>query len=339
MSVQYYYHSSHFQTEAGAILPSLKVAYHTYGELSPAKDNVIWVCHALTANSDVADWWPHTVERGKFLDPSKYFIVCANILGSHYGTTGPLSLNDSTGEPYYGSFPIITVRDAVEVYKLLARHLGISDVEMLIGSSIGGFQAMEWAISDPYFAKRLALIATSAQSSPWAIATNESQRLALLADSTFGELSADAGMKGLKAARSMALLVYRGQKAYDATQQDSEANYKTKDFRVTSYQQYQGEKLCSRFNAYSYFRLTQLQDSHNVGRGRAGVERALSLIKAKTLLVCITSDILYPLVEHTRMYNAIENAELQMISSDYGHDGFLIEHEKLDALIKRLLAS
>lgn len=195
---------------------------------------------------------------------------------------------------------------------------------------------MEWAIMEPRFAERLALIATSAISSPWAIALNESQRMAILADGSYGAAEDGAALNGMCAARSIALLSYRGSLAYNTTQAEKEGG-KVDDFRAASYQRYQGEKLCKRFNAYSYYRLLQLQDSHNVGRGRGGVERALKLIKARTLIVCITSDILYTIADHTLMYGAIENSELHMISSDYGHDGFLIEHEKLDKLIKKLL--
>lgn len=134
-----------FPLELGGELPALRIAYHTYGELNAARDNVVWVCHALTANSDVADWWPHTVEPGRFLDPSRHFIVCANILGSHYGTTGPLQVNPATGSPWYGTFPPFTIRDMVAAHRLLARALGIGRIATLVGSSVGGFQAVEWA--------------------------------------------------------------------------------------------------------------------------------------------------------------------------------------------------
>ena len=154
------YHYPHpFTTEGGYTFPSLDIAYDTYGEINAERSNIIWVCHALTANSDVADWWTHTVEEGSFLDPTKYFTVCANFLGSHYGTTGPLSVNPATGEKWYGDFPLITVRDMVRVHQLLAEHLGITRVKLLIGSSIGGFQCLEWAVMQPDFAERAAFIA------------------------------------------------------------------------------------------------------------------------------------------------------------------------------------
>ena len=144
--VQYFEYNAPVPLERGGELPALRIAYHTYGRMNAAGDNVVWVCHALTANSDVADWWPHTVEEGRFLDPTHYFVVCANILGSHYGTTGPLHVNPATGEPWYGDFPHFTIRDMVAAHRLLARELGIGRIAALVGSSVGGFQAVEVVI-------------------------------------------------------------------------------------------------------------------------------------------------------------------------------------------------
>ena len=185
--IRYYDHNAPFELESGAVLPALRIAFHTYGELNAARDNTVWVCHALTASSDVADWWPHTVGEGRFLDPSRHFVVCANILGSHYGTTGPLHTDPATGRPYYGSFPAFTIRDMVRAHRLLADALGIRKIRALVGSSVGGFQAVEWAVAEPERFGRLALIATAAKASPWAIAIDETQRMAIEADATFGE--------------------------------------------------------------------------------------------------------------------------------------------------------
>ncbi len=332
--------NSPFHLESGDVLPQLTIAYHTFGTLNAESSNVIWVCHALTANSDVADWWPHTVEAGCFLDPNRYFIVCANILGSHYGTTGPMSINPDTGEPYYDTFPQMTVRDMVRAHQLLASHLGITCVELLIGSSLGGFQCMEWTLMEPSFPKRIALIATSAVTSPWAAGFNETQRMTILADSSYGEDSPSAGLRGLAAARANALLSYRGSAAYNLTQSDQGAETDPANpfrRRVHSYQVHQGDKLCARFNAYSYFRLTRAVDSHDVGRGRGGVANALAGIKAKTLVVGITSDILFTLSESEELARFIPNAHLETIESDFGHDGFLVEHQKLNTIINQFM--
>lgn len=324
--------------ESGAVLPELDIAYNTYGRLNDDCSNVIWVCHALTANSDVADWWPHTVEAGRFLDPSRYFIVCANILGSHYGTTGPLSVNPQTGRPYFNAFPDVTVRDMVHAHQRLASHLGIKRVELLIGSSLGGFQTMEWALIDPGFAKRIALIATSAYTTPWAAAFNESQRMAIEADKTYGAEHPEAGLNGLRAARSIALLSYRGPAAYNLTQADEELRPEISFRRVHTYQQHQGDKLCARFNAYSYVRLSRAVDAHDVGRGRGGIKAALASIKPKTLVVGITSDILFSLNDSRLLAENIPGAVLRTIESDFGHDGFLVEHDKLNTIISGFLS-
>mgnify|MGYP003293105412 FL=1 len=333
-----YRHNAPFKLESGEVLPSLEIAYDTFGELNEAKDNVIWVCHALTANSDVADWWPHTVEHGKFLDPERYFIVCANFLGSHYGTTSPLTVNPATGKKWYYDFPRITVRDMVACHQLLAKELGIERVKLLIGSSIGGFQCMEWAIMEPEFMENLALIATTTYSEPWAAAFNESQRMAIRLDPSWGEERDDAGLDGMAVARSIALISYRGGAAYNATQQELsnplEASF---DRRAHSYQQYQGEKLRRRFNALSYYRLSEAVDSHNIARGRGTIAEALSRIKARTLVVAISSDILFPVEAHTPLREHIADVEYHLIESEFGHDGFLVEHEKLNSIIQKFI--
>lgn len=333
-----YRHNAPFKLESGEVLPSLEIAYDTFGELNEDKDNVIWVCHALTANSDVADWWPHTVEQGKFLDPEHYFIVCANFLGSHYGTTSPLTVNPATGKKWYYDFPRITVRDMVACHQLLAKELGIERVKLLIGSSIGGFQCMEWAIMEPEFMENLALIATTTYSEPWAAAFNESQRMAIRLDPSWGEERDDAGLDGMAVARSIALISYRGGAAYNATQQELsnplEASFER---RAHSYQQYQGEKLRRRFNALSYYRLSEAVDSHNIARGRGTIAEALSGIKARTLVVAISSDILFPVEAHTPLREHIADVEYHLIESEFGHDGFLVEHEKLNTIIQKFI--
>ena len=332
-----YRHSEPFELESGATLPELEIAYDTFGTLNEAKDNVIWVCHALTANSDVADWWPHTVEQGKFLDPERYFIICANFLGSHYGTTSPLTENPTTGKKWYYDFPQITVRDMVHAHQLLADALGIERVKLLIGSSIGGFQCMEWAIMEPEFMESLALIATTTCSEPWAAAFNESQRMAIRLDPTWGEERDDAGLDGMAVARSIALISYRGGAAYNATQQEANPTEASFERRAHTYQQYQGEKLRRRFNAMSYYRLSEAVDSHNIARGRGGIAEALHRIEARTLIVAISSDILFPPEAHTPLRQHIARNEYHLIESEFGHDGFLVEHEKLNTIIQNFL--
>ena len=333
--VQYFDYKAPFRLECGDELPALRIAYHTYGRMNAAGDNVVWVCHALTANSDVADWWPHTVEEGRFLDPTRYFVVCANILGSHYGTTGPLQVNPATGEPWYGDFPRFTIRDMVAAHRLLARELGIGRMAALIGSSVGGFQAVEWAVGEPERFERLVLIATAAKASPWTIAIDETQRMAIEADTTFGERRDDAGMKGLAAARAIGLLTYRGGEGYNLTQQDRE-EFPTVH-RASTYQQYQGEKLCRRYNAYSYHAILDAFDTHDVGRGRGGVVEALGRIRARTLVVGITTDMIFTPREMRELQGWIPGSLYREIDSPFGHDGFLVEYEQLNAMLAPFL--
>lgn len=328
-----YRHSSPFPLELGGELPELEIAYHTYGTLNERADNVVWVCHALTANSDVADWWPHTVESGRFLDPDKWFVVCANILGSHYGTTGPLSINPATGEPYYGTFPNITIRDMVNAHRLLADALGISRIHTLVGSSVGGFQALEWIVQQPERFSRFVLIATDAKASPWTIAIDETQRMAILADPTYGEPRPDAGMAGLAAARAIGLLTYRGPEGYNRTQQDAAEGVTDRSHRACTYQRYQGEKLCRRYNAYSYVAILDAFDTHDVGRGRGGVAAMLARISCPTIVVGITTDIIFTPSEMRSLAAMIPGAEFHEIASPFGHDGFLVEHDQLNAML------
>jgi homoserine O-acetyltransferase len=325
-----------FLLESGNKLAELQIAYHTYGSLNTDGSNVIWICHALTANSDALDWWADMVGEGKCFNPEHHFIVCANYIGSCYGTTGPMSRNPQTNKPYFLSFPEITVRDMVNAHELLRKHLGITKINTIIGGSIGGFQAMEWTIMNPELIENLILIACCAKATPWAIALNESQRLSILADHTFEMEQIHGGDKGLIAARSIALTTYRSDYAYNLTQAENDLN-KIHDFKASSYQKYQGEKLVKRFDAYSYFYLTKSIDSHNVGRNRGGVELALKLVKAKTLVIGISSDRLFPVEEQQFLTKNINGAVYHEIHSLFGHDGFLIEYEVLTTIINDFL--
>jgi homoserine O-acetyltransferase len=329
-----FHHIEPFTTEEGAVFSEVSIAYDTWGKLNETGDNVIWVCHALTANSDVETWWPGMVGENLAFDTSKYYIVCANILGSCYGTTGPLSPDPATGKPWLNRFPVITIRDIVRLHEILRKNLGIRGIELIIGSSIGGYQALEYSIMYPDIVRHLVFIAASAKQSPWAIAFDESQRLAIEADPSFYGDDENGGKKGMRAARSIALLSYRTSYAYNKTQAE-EDDEKTSSFRASSYQDYQGDKLVKRFNAWSYYRLTQLADSHNVGRGRGGVKKALQQVMALTLCIGIRSDILYPVEEQKFVSQNVPVGRYAEIDSFFGHDGFLIETEQVSELIKK----
>jgi homoserine O-acetyltransferase/O-succinyltransferase len=321
-----------FPLELGNSLPFVELSYTTSGSLNADATNVLWVCHALTGTDDPLDWWDGLIGTGKYYDPKDWFIVCANVLGSHYGSINPLTINPKISEPFYHDFPEITIRDIINSFELLREYLHISQIHTLIGGSLGGQQAVEWGIMNPDLAQNIVLIATNAVHSPWGIAFNESQRMAIKADSTWTQRHAEAGIEGMKVARSIALLSYRNYDTYDFTQA-RDSNDQIENFRAATYQQYQGDKLASRFNAFSYWTLSKIMDSHNVGRNRGNIINALGKIKARTLVIGISSDILFQPNEQRFLSKYIANAEYQEINSLYGHDGFLIEYKQLKQIL------
>ncbi|MBI1193147.1 MAG: homoserine O-acetyltransferase [Bacteroidetes bacterium] len=329
------------QLEGGGRLPELEIAYHQYGRLSPQGDNVIWVCHALTANSDVASWWLGLFGPGKALDPTRYLIVCANVPGSCYGSTGPLSNHPETGSIYGHDFPRLSIRDLVAAHERLREHLGITRIHLLIGGSLGGQQALEWATTHPERFDHLALIATNARHSAWGIAFNESQRMAIAADQSWATNSPEAGLAGMRAARAIALLSYRNYETYTRYQSEVEGRALPpegqRDYRAVTYQQYQGQKLAARFNAYSYWRLSEAMDSHDVSRGRGSLAAALQRVRARTLVLGIHEDLLFPPEEQRLLAAHIPNAHLQLINSALGHDGFLVESAALNQNLNAFL--
>jgi homoserine O-acetyltransferase len=326
-----------FVLECGKSLPGISIAYHTYGKLNADKSNVVWVCHALTANSDAADWWPGVVGEKGFINPENYFIVCANIIGSCYGSTGPLSINSESQQPYFSNFPLITIRDMVNAHILLRKELGIEKIHLVMGGSMGGYQAIEWCVMEKNSIENLFLIGTSPTESAWGIAVHTAQRLAIEADSTWKDLTKEAGQKGLKAARAIGMLTYRNYGILVQKQTDPDSE-KIDNFRASSYINYQGDKLVNRFNAYSYWMLTKTMDSHHIARGRGGkVDAVLKSLQQKTLIIGISSDILCPLHEQEFMAQHIPNSTLVEIDSVYGHDGFIVESEKISLALKNWL--
>jgi homoserine O-acetyltransferase len=327
--MKFFDHQEPFALENGVVLPGLRIAYHTYGQLNADKTNVVWVCHALTANSDAADWWKGLVGAGWLINPEKYFIVCANILGSCYGSTGPTSINPTTGQAYYSDFPTVTIRDMVEANILLRKHLGIKNIYLLMGGSMGGYQVLEWAVMEKDKIQNLFLIATSPSESAWGVAVHTAQRLAVEADITWKDHAPDAGARGLKAARAIGMLTYRNYGTFQERQTDPDPE-KIDDFKASSYINYQGDKLVKRFNAYSYWLLTKAMDSHHLGRGRGGdLIAVLRSIQQPTLIIGIHSDILCPLDEQRFMSTYMPNSCLVEIDSSYGHDGFIIETRQI----------
>jgi homoserine O-acetyltransferase/O-succinyltransferase len=331
-----FHHNHPFTLESGVTIRGYHLAYTTLGTLNHKKDNAVWIFHALTANSDASEWWPGLVGEGKLFDPSLYFIVCVNMPGSCYGSSGPLEIDPGTNQPYYHTFPLFTTRDMVRSYMPLKNFLGIERIQIGIGGSMGGQQLLEWAIEEPDLFRYIFPIATNAQHSPWAIAFNASQRFCIETDPTWKTNEPDAGLEGMKAARSVALLSYRSYDTYKLGQAEV-TNEKISHFNSESYQRYQGEKLAKRFNAFSYYWLSKSMDSHNVGRGRGSVIEALHMIKAKTLSIGIRSDLLFPVEEQEYLAAHIEGARFRLIDSYYGHDGFLLEFEQIQQHITEFI--
>jgi len=332
-------YTNSFTLESGFTFPGIEIAYTTYGKLNAGKSNVVWVCHALTANSDAADWWNGVVGSDHVIDPEKYFIVCANILGSCYGSTGPLSIDPLTQQPYYDQFPLITIRDMVNAHILLRRHLGIEKIFLLMGGSMGGYQAMEWCVMENNSIENLLLLATSASESAWGIATHTAQRLSIEADGSWNTPSPHAAAKGLKAARAIGMLTYRNYGIMVQQQTDADVE-KTDHFKASSYITYQGDKLVQRFNAYSYWQLTKSMDSHHLARGRGGnLEAVLKNFHQRTLIIGISSDILCPLIEQRFLAQHIPGSTIIAIDSNYGHDGFMVESKIISQHLAEWLAA
>lgn len=320
-----------FQLESGTRIPGFHLAYTTYGQFAPKKNNVVWIFHALTANSEPEEWWPGLVGEGKLFDPAKHFIICVNMPGSCYGSIGPLS-EDETGRPWFHRFPFFTPRDMARAYQHLKNELGIRKVLVGIGGSMGGQQLLEWAVEEPALFEHIIPIATNAVHSAWGRAFNASQRMCIENDASWKNEDPDAGLSGMEIARSIALLSYRHYHTYALTQQDN--NESIEQFKAESYQRYQGEKLRKRFNAFSYYVLSKGMDSHNLGRGRGSLEEALARITARTMVIAVDSDLLFPPAEQQFIADHVPGAVLETIHSLYGHDGFLLEFGKITELIR-----
>ena len=318
--------------ESGEILEDFTVAYTTYGSLNSDASNVIWVVHALTGDSNAADWWSGIVGEKAIYNFTNHYIICANLLGSCYGSTNPLSENPKTGLPYYDRFPLVSTRDLANSLELLRTHLKIDSIHTLIGGSLGGQVALEWAFILGKKLQHAIIIASTAKTSPWVIGFNEAQRMAIAADSTWGQNHQDAGKKGLEAARAVAMLSYRNPSDLNTKQKESEE--KLDNFLAASYLRYQGAKLANRFQAFSYWTLTKAMDSHDIGRGRGSVEVALKAIQARLLAVGVNSDLLFLAEEARFLSQAVPAGHYGEIVSTAGHDAFLIEFAQLSKLIE-----
>lgn len=326
-----------FRFECGRCIENFEIAYHCSPRAYKEGDKVIWICHALTANSDAQQWWPELIGPGRLLDTDKYFVVCSNMPGSPYGTTGPASTDPSTGKPYLLDYPPVTVRDIVNSNIVVRKALGIDHIDFLVGASIGGFQAVEWSIMEPDVIRKAGFIATAARVSPYLTAFMETQRMALEADPSFRTAeSIEGGKAGLSCARAIALISYRCYEGYAVRQSETDENV-TFAARACSYERHQGEKFIKRFDAYSYLSLANSVDSQNAGRGRGGVAAALGTIRADVTVIAIDSDCIFPPYDMEKMAESIPGAAFHTIHSSFGHDGFLLEHGQIENIIEPIL--
>jgi homoserine O-acetyltransferase/O-succinyltransferase len=349
-----------FRLESGRTLGPVTVAYETYGTLAPDGKNGICICHALTGTAHAANhadrpgqedgWWNELIGPGRAFDTNRYFVVCANVLGGCYGTTGPSSLNPETGTPYAMDFPVITIRDMVHVQNKLLEHLGVRRLKAVAGGSVGGMQALEWAVMYPELVDTVIAVAASERLTPLAIAYNLAERKAIMNDanwcagSYYGRTFPAAG---LSLARMIGTITYKSKETFEERFGRKLAGDKRdyfnffQDFEVESYLNYQGNKLVKRFDPNSYLYLTKAMDLHDLGRGYPSVLDALRRIQSRLLLIGISSDLLYPPGEIRGLAVELRRAgvetEYREIQSTFGHDAFLIEFNQMEAMIRPFL--
>ncbi|KAH9487390.1 Homoserine O-acetyltransferase [Psilocybe cubensis] len=381
-----------FTLECGSTLKEVPVAYKTWGKLNETKDNVMIICHAFTGSADVEDWWGPLMGRGKAFDPNRFFIICANTLGSPYGSGSPVTINPETGRPYGPEFPPTTIRDDVRIHKLVLDHLGVRSVAVVIGGSMGGMAVLEWPLcSPPGYVKRVIPLATSARHSAWCISWGEAQRQSIYSDPSYQDgYYTSQPASGLAAARMSALLTYRSRDSFEsrfgrkpqlgqvitltppaspkltpsagdavAKHNDGLRNAKPANngalsptsskppiFSAQSYLRYQGDKFTARFDANCYIHITRKLDTHDVARDRvedadaeetASLAKVLSTLPPRALVISIATDGLFTTSEQREIAAHIPQAELVVIPSPDGHDGFLLEFEQINTHILRYL--
>lgn len=359
VAMNYHTIDGKFKLEGGHSLENIRVAYEAYGHLNKDKSNAILVCHALTGDAHAAGrhgsddkkagWWENVIGPGKALDTDRYFIICSNVLGGCTGTTGPSSINPSTGRQYGTTFPVITIGDMVNVQKELIDHLGIPSLFAVIGGSMGGMQTLKWCVAYPDLVKKAVVIASTAISSPQQIAFNEVGRHAIISDPKWNNgdyYHSDSPVQGLSTARMIGHITYLSdasmhEKFGRRLQQGEDYNFDmSNDFQVESYLKYQGESFTERFDANSYLYVTKAVDYFDLSKDGSLAE-GLKGIQAKLLVISITSDWLYSPYHSKKIIEALavkdHDVSYREIESSYGHDAFLLESGQINYVIHNFL--
>lgn len=401
-----------FTLENGRILREVPVAYKTWGRLNDTRDNVMIICHAFTGSADVEDWWGPLIGRGKAFDPNRFFIFCANVMGSPYGSASPVTINPDTGNPYGPEFPQTSIRDDVRLHKLVLDHLGVSSVAVAIGGSMGGMAVLEWPLCcSPGYVRHIIPLATSARHSAWCISWGEAQRQSIYSDPLYDDgYYTTQPSTGLAAARMAALLTYRSRDSFESRfgrrpqvtpvpessavtplisladkdlaahneghnkvtrarpqTQNSAApstphsptegpngtgsNSPPPLFSAQSYLRYQGAKFVARFDANCYIHITRKMDTHDVARGRTSTTEdhpsptaqstalaaVIATLPPRALVISVETDGLFTPSEQKELATHIPDAELVVIPSPDGHDGFLLEFEQINTHVLRFL--
>ena len=347
--------------QLGGQFGPVTLAYETWGTLNAAADNVVLITHALTGNTHAHDaehphdtkvaWWNPLIGPGRFFDTSRYFVICSNVLGGCYGSSGPSSLNPETGQPYGMRFPVVTIRDMVRAQRKLIEHLGVRRIAMVVGGSIGGQQALEWAVAYPELVEKVIVVAATAALTAQAVAFSEVQRQAILSDPRWQDGNYRPGEgpdAGLAIARMLAMITYQSEESMelrfarrDARQVDiaSPGGYPDlgRRFDVEGYLFYQGNALVKRFDANSYLYISRAMDLYDVSEGYASLEAALCRVRSKALFIGIRSDFLFPAARVRWLSEQVSavggDATYVELNSPHGHDAFLKEWEQMNAAL------
>ena len=320
--------------ESGEVLTDIRVAYRTWGRLAQGGGNAILVEHALTGSPHLDEWWSDILGPGRALDPDHDFVVATNVLGSCYGTTGPTAAKPGSTELWGADFPKITVRDMVNLEAKVADALNVDRWSLIIGGSLGGMRALEWAASYPQRVASVAALGAPARHSAWAIGWNSIARAALLADPKFREGRygpGDPPRSGLAAARATSMLSYR---SFDGLEERFGRNVEDGSFEVERWLDRHGESFVERFDANAWLTLSRAMDTHDIARGRGDLATSVADVLVRALFVGISTDVLYPPQEIEAAAKLWPNAEYARLESSHGHDAFLIEGEAVNAIVR-----